>query len=66
LVSLADARGAPSLLADALRDGRVLVDREETWPKLRGSVSEIRGEAEKADRQLAKNARAALEELGVI
>jgi predicted nucleotidyltransferase len=66
LVSLEDAHGAPSLLADALRDGRVLVDREEVWPKLKRSESKVRHEAEKADRQLEKNARAALEELGVI
>lgn len=65
-VPLEDARRAPSLLADVLRDGRVLVDREEAWPRLKGSEPEIRRKAEKADRQLEKNARAALEELGVI
>jgi predicted nucleotidyltransferase len=66
LVSLEDARRAPSLLAGALRDGRVLVDRHEGWQKLKERESDIRREAEKADRQLEKNARAALEELGVI
>lgn len=66
LVRLEDAHAAPSLLADALRDGRVLVDREEGWPKLKNRESDNRREAEKADRQLRKNARAALEELGVI
>lgn len=66
LVALEDARGAPSLLAEVLRDGRVLVDREGAWPRLKRSEPEVRRKAEKADRQLAKNARAALEELGVI
>jgi len=66
LIPLKDARDAPSLLADALRDGRVLIDREEAWPKLKRSESVVRRRAEKADRELGKNARAALEELGVL
>lgn len=35
LVLLEDARRAPLLLAEALREGRVLVDRESVWPQLR-------------------------------
>lgn len=34
LVSLEDARRAPLLLAEVLREGRVLVDRECWWPGL--------------------------------
>lgn len=65
LVLLEDALGAPSLLADALRDGRVLVDREGGWQRLQMREPAIRREAEQADRQLRKDAWSALEELGV-
>lgn len=65
LVSLEDALGAPSLLAGALHDGRVLVDREGGWQRLKRREPEIRREAEKADRQLKKDAWSALEELGI-
>ena len=41
LVSLADARRAPLLLAEALREGRVLVDREGLWPRLRRQRSKV-------------------------
>jgi predicted nucleotidyltransferase len=35
LVSLEDAERSPLLLADVLRDGRVLVDRDGEWARLR-------------------------------
>ncbi|MGH2762549.1 MAG: nucleotidyltransferase domain-containing protein [Thermoleophilaceae bacterium] len=35
LVRLQDAERTPSLMADALRDGRVLVDRAGRWPALK-------------------------------
>jgi predicted nucleotidyltransferase len=34
LVALEDAEKAPLLLAEVLRDGRVLIDRDETWDRL--------------------------------
>jgi hypothetical protein len=34
VVSLDAARRVPLLLADALRDGRTIVDRDGDWPKL--------------------------------
>jgi len=34
VVRLEDARTEPSFLADVIADGRVLVDREELWPRL--------------------------------
>lgn len=37
LVRLQDAEGAPSLMADALEQGRVLVDRDGHWPNLKAS-----------------------------
>ena len=66
LVVLEDALAAPSLLADVLRDGRVLVDRDGEWRKLKRRETEIRDLAEQADEQLTKDAWSALEELGVI
>jgi len=41
LVSLADAEQAPLLLAEALREGRVLVDREQHWPRLQRRRAKI-------------------------
>jgi predicted nucleotidyltransferase len=66
LVRLEDAAGASSLLADALHDGRVLVDRDGNWRRLKGRESSIRRAGEDADRQLKKQALGALEELGAL
>lgn len=41
LVLLEDAQRVPLLLAEALREGRVLVDRERWWPRLRLQRSKI-------------------------
>lgn len=41
LVLLEDAKRAPLVLAEALREGRVLVDREQRWPRLRRQQSQI-------------------------
>ncbi len=35
VVRLEDAESEPSFLADVIADGRVLVDRERLWPRLR-------------------------------
>lgn len=35
LVRLQDAEGSPSLMADSLHDGRVLIDRDARWPALK-------------------------------
>jgi predicted nucleotidyltransferase len=52
LVSLEQAEEAPLLLADVLSDGRVLVDRDGDWPRLR-----------RRERQIVKRARAEDERL---
>ena len=65
LVLLDDAAREPSLLAEILRDGRVLVDRDGDWPELKLREAGIGREAERADRRLEQEAWAALEELGV-
>jgi len=65
LVSLDEALNAQPLLADVLREGRVLVDRDGTWQKLKRREPQIRREAERVNRQQVKRARAALKELGI-
>ena len=42
VVRLADARSEPSLLADVIADGRVLVDRDGLWPRLRSREASLR------------------------
>jgi predicted nucleotidyltransferase len=44
---LADARRAPALLADVLTNGRVLVDRDQIWPRLKRAEPRIRREAQR-------------------
>lgn len=50
IVSFEDANAL--LLADVLRDGRVLVDRDDDWPRLRKKEAKLRTEAEAARQQL--------------
>jgi len=47
-VRLADAWDSPTLLADVLAHGRVLVDRDQTWPRLQRSARRIRRKADAA------------------
>jgi predicted nucleotidyltransferase len=42
VVRLDDARSEPSFLADVIADGRVLVDREKLWPRLRSREPSLR------------------------
>ncbi|MDQ6835557.1 MAG: nucleotidyltransferase domain-containing protein [Actinomycetota bacterium] len=57
VVRLEDAQAEPSLLADVVAEGRVLVDREELWPRLRDGETNLRREGRRTD---ARRARAAL------
>ena len=41
LVTLADAASAPLLLAEIVREGRVLIDRDHAWPGLQRERSRI-------------------------
>jgi predicted nucleotidyltransferase len=58
LVSLDDADRAPLLLAEVVREGRVLVDREELWLRLQKQRSKVeRGakrERERIEREFAE------------
>ena len=49
MVTLREAERTPSLLADALDRGRVLVDRDARWPALKGSAPSWRALAASRD-----------------
>jgi hypothetical protein len=51
------------LLADVLRDGHVLVDRDAEWQQLKGRESSIQRRAREDDRRLEAEAWEALEHL---
>lgn len=64
LVVLARARRTnPGLVADVLRDGRTLVDRDDRWWSLRRREHALRREAGERERREAAEAAAALREL---
>jgi predicted nucleotidyltransferase len=52
VVRLEDAESEPSFLADVIADGRVLVDREGLWPRLRSRERGLRrtGRSSQAER----------------
>src|SRR5205085_1164804 len=52
LIALRDAEQAPLLLAEIVRDGRVLVDRNGLWPRLLRSRSRIAREASRERRRI--------------
>jgi predicted nucleotidyltransferase len=52
VVSLTAARRAPLLLVDILREGRVLLDRDDEWSALRREEREIQRQAAAADAEL--------------
>jgi predicted nucleotidyltransferase len=58
-ISLTDALAHPSLMVEILRDGRVLVDRDERWAQLRSEAQHIRERSEQDRRLRAARAREA-------
>jgi predicted nucleotidyltransferase len=64
LVSARDAQLSPALLADALRDGRVLVDRDGLWSRLKRREASVRRAAELHDQELLERALQPLEASG--
>jgi excisionase family DNA binding protein len=56
LVAVDRAREEPGLLVDALRDGRVLVDRDDRWPQLKRGEPQLRRAAEARDEELVERA----------
>jgi len=63
LVRLADAEHDPAFLAAALADGRVLVDRERLWQRLRRREATIRREGRKQERRRAQAALGGIDRL---
>lgn len=61
LVTTRDANAAPGLLADVLRDGRVLLDRDGAWPRLKRRASTIVHAAEQRDAEMLEQALRPLE-----
>jgi predicted nucleotidyltransferase len=52
LVTLEDARKAPLLLREVLREGRVLVDRDSIWPALLGAREQVERAARREQRRI--------------
>jgi len=56
LVWLGDAQGSASLMAEVLRDGRVLVDRAGLWPRLKRRERRVVEAARRQDQELLAEA----------
>jgi predicted nucleotidyltransferase len=61
LVRLEDAKAEPSFLADLIADGRVLVDREGLWTRLRSREPSLRRAALRAQMQRSQAALAGID-----
>lgn len=60
VIGLEDAETMPTLLADVLSEGRVLIDRDGLWGSLQERRAEISMAAEREDREVAARAWAAV------
>jgi predicted nucleotidyltransferase len=63
VVTLEDAEANPRLLAEALRDGRVIVDREGQWPKVQAETEKVARRARDHERRLLRRALSAVDRL---
>jgi predicted nucleotidyltransferase len=63
ITTLEAAAGNPELLATAVREGRVIVDREERWPRLDSELERLTRRAEAHTRRDKQRALAAIDEL---
>lgn len=61
IVSLAQAEQSPLLLADVLREGRVIVDRDGLWVRLTRRSQSVRAAAERQEAELGAAAWSVLE-----
>lgn len=61
LVSAPDAEASPGLLSDVLRDGRVLVDRDGLWRRLKRRAPQLAEAAKRHDQDLLAEALEPLE-----
>jgi predicted nucleotidyltransferase len=62
LVDLEQAQGSPSLLADIVREGRPLLDRDGLWSELNAEAEDILVRAAHEDRAIATGAFGAIAE----
>jgi predicted nucleotidyltransferase len=60
VVSMEGARRNPRLLAEILRDGRPLVDREQSWSRLQARAAQTQAQADRLDDGLRLGAQAAV------
>lgn len=63
VVTREEAEASPHLLAEAAVDGRVLVDREGSWPELRGEADALAQRARRQDRRRSREALAGIDRL---
>jgi predicted nucleotidyltransferase len=63
LVVLDDATDEPSFLANALAEGRVLVDRDERWHAMRARERRLRQRGTTLDAQRVRNALAGIDRM---
>jgi predicted nucleotidyltransferase len=63
VVTIEDAEANPRLLAEALREGRVIVDRERRWTELRSEVERVARRAREGERRLRRRALQAVNRL---
>jgi predicted nucleotidyltransferase len=63
VITLADAESNPLLLTEALREGQVLVDREDRWEELRPQLPELERRARSRIRHGKQEALAGIEAL---
>jgi predicted nucleotidyltransferase len=63
VVELESAEDSPLLLADVLRDGRVLVDRDNAWRRLKRREPQVKAAAQAENERVGDELVAAFEEL---
>jgi predicted nucleotidyltransferase len=63
VVELSQAEADPSFLAQAVADGRVLVDREDLWPRLRCREPALRRRGSRDDATRLQTALAGIDQL---
>jgi predicted nucleotidyltransferase len=61
IIRLTDAEADPSFFADVLAEGRVLVDREEAWPRLRRRQAALQRCGARQDAERARSALAGID-----
>lgn len=61
VIALEDALRRASLMVEILRDGRVLVDRDRRWPKVRARADHFEEQAKEDSRARAERARQAVQ-----